>query len=58
MSYGYAVVRNGWINLSRSSWGMVTSESLHLLRFRGEGVLEQRLQPRRRNGAAGEPASS
>lgn len=58
MSYGRAIARNRWINLSRSSWGMVTSESLHLLRFRGEGVLEQRLQLRRRNGAAGGPASS
>jgi len=46
VSYSHALAGNRWINLSGSSWGMVTSESFHL-KFRGEGVLEQRLQLRR-----------
>lgn len=41
---GHAIARNQWINLSGSSWGEVTFEILHLVRFRGEGVLVWRLQ--------------
>lgn len=44
MPCGHAIARKEWINLSGSSWGAVTSESLHLVRFRGEGVLARRLQ--------------
>lgn len=58
MPCGHAIARKEWINLSGSSWGVVRSESLHLVRFRGEGVLAQRLQQGMAAGKHGSPNST